>query len=580
MRYLLFLFISSGILLFSGSSRLNAQCVISNLQVETGNCVDNDHYSFTLNFFISGYSGENFDVFVNGAYLSTHHLNERPLTIENFLGHPSGTDTLTVCATGTDECCASKVMTNPCPCSYFNIEYTTVNCTEDSIWFELDFDYINVQDSFHVGSVGNYLGMYNTNELPVLLGPVAREQLPKEVLIASPDFFCFESFELTDDFCESCLIHEVNAIAGECNQEDYFPISIQFLHRNTGGEGFKIQGNGTNYGNFTYSNEETAENGMFIQTVDLGFLPGDCETIWEFAVIDLENPECRNHTVLQPVCCSEEQCSVGELVITEMNCTSVETIEFFLNFEYSNPGSDHFDLYLNDYHVGFYPLSSLPLFIEELQFYPNGENVLKVCINDQPDCCSTYTFENLDCFGEFCELGEVEYSVIFTNDVVFYVQLDFDHNHTGSEGFNIRGNGKNYGVFFYENLPVLVGPFDCRENIPLEFGIRDVEYPDCQTVLELGAVPCETSVAGHSMDQVYLHYNFGKNILTIVDQNSELIDPQFRIYNIIGQTIPLTLVEADGQNYHLHPVNIQSGVYYIQVLDQGKYRTFKYVFAN
>lgn len=578
-HFLKFLFVISIVLIFS-TYRSHAQCVISNLQVQTANCVDNNHYSFTLNFFISDSPSEFFDVFVNGAFHSTHSLNERPLTITNFEGNSSGVDTLTVCASGSSECCASKIMQSPCPCSYFNIDWTTVNCTEDSLWFELDFDYINVQDSFHVGSVGNYLGKYSIVDLPVLLGPIARSALPREVLISDPDFFCFGYFELTDDFCDECLIHQVNAIAGECNEDGFFPISIEFLNRNTGTAGFTIQGNGTNYGTFNYSTNETADNGMYIQTVDLGFLPGDCETVWEFVVSDIEDESCNAFTVLQPVCCPNDQCEVGALSVTGIECTSVETIQFELDFEYQNPGNELFDLYLNDFLVGTYPLSSLPLFIGELQFYPNDENILTVCINDQPDCCSSFTFENLDCFEEFCELGEVEHTIVFVNQEIFYVQIDFDHNNTGNQGFNIRGNGKNYGIFFYENLPVLVGPFNCKENIPLEFSIRDVQFENCRTVLELGTVPCETSTDNQDIEEVSVYYSNGKNTLVVMDKSEELLHPTFSIFNVLGQKITVFSTENAGNSYQLFTGTIEPGIYFLNMQENGRTHTLKFIVAE
>jgi len=230
--------------------------------------------------------------------------------------------------------------------------------------------------------------------------------------------------------------------------------------------------------------------------------------------------------------------------------------------------------------VGFYALSELPLLIEELQFYPNGENVLRVCINDQPNCCNTYTFENLDCFGEYCELGEIEHMVIFIDQEVFYVQLNFDHNNTGSEGFTIRGNGKTYGTFTYENLPVLIGPFNCKDDTAIEFEIQDVEYPICSTALELGVVPCETGTVDQSLSRIFMHYSNDKNVLTINDSENTLSEPQFRIYNTLGQLIPFTQASSAGYGYHLNPGQIQPGVYFVQVMDKGKYRTFKFIFAN
>ena len=77
-----------------------------------------------------------------------------------------------------------------------------------------------------------------------------------------------------------------------------------------------------------------------------------------------------------------------------------------------------------------------------------------------------------------------------------------------------------------------------------------------------------------------MHYSIDKNVLTIIDSENTLSDPQFRIYNTLGQLISFTHTHSSGNGYQLNPGQIKPGVYFVQLMDKGKYKTFKFIFAN
>lgn len=71
----------------------------------------------------------------------------------------------------------------------------------------------------------------------------------------------------------------------------------------------------------------------------------------------------------------------------------------------------------------------------------------------------------------------------------FYVSINFEHSGT-SANYKVQGNGKNYGTFSYDSLPVLIGPLkaDCKTNY--EFVVRDGENNNCTAFKELGKKCC------------------------------------------------------------------------------------------
>ena len=60
----------------------------------------------------------------------------------------------------------------------------------------------------------------------------------------------------------------------------------------------------------------------------------------------------------------------------------------------------------------------------------------------------------------------------------FYVTINFAHINT-SDSFRIQGNGHMYGHFSYNQLPVVLGPFNGSSTNTYEFGITDLDFLDC-----------------------------------------------------------------------------------------------------
>ena len=69
-----------------------------------------------------------------------------------------------------------------------------------------------------------------------------------------------------------------------------------------------------------------------------------------------------------------------------------------IDFEYENPGNDYFDVHVrDDVFIGFYSLSDLPITIEEFELSGYDYDYIKVCINDNADCCDEMEWEAPDC---------------------------------------------------------------------------------------------------------------------------------------------------------------------------------------
>jgi hypothetical protein len=653
------------IMMFFAFQWAGAQCTISNLNIETGDCLEENVYGFTLDFNVSQNPNDFFDLYMNGEYVETYNFEDLPINIEEFIGSPSGMDTLLVCADDTENCCADAIIESPCSCDYYNVDVEISSCTEDSLWFWLDFDYINVADSFLMGTPGFFIGSFNVNDLPIEIGPFPRNLAPAEILISNyNDIFCFQPFVLNDEACDQCHINNVIASPTECNEDGEFYVNLSFEYFNTGDSGFRVAGNGNFYGEYLYEDSILLDNGNYMDSLLIGPLPGDCETEWEFIVQDGDMPECSDFAEIDTVCCDpvcdvrdltieemecssattlsfildfvyenpgndffhlfsgeenlgifkldelplmimdfpvndgetvlrvcindqedccaefviedqnceDEICDIYDLVVDEVECTSKETISFYLNFEYQNAPNGFYELYSNDELFAYYPLNELPMWISD---FPIGEEetVLSICINDVENCCEEYLFEGLDCSDFECEIGIINYGIEFINLDSFLVLLNFEHSGADLDQFSVHGNGTYYGDFYYGALPIVLGPFNCHDSIPLEFVVRDLENSDCDNVLELGIINCPVSTIDHSYKQVRVYSD--QNSLFVEDGNMELKDASIYLYSSLGQRLHQSRLMDNKRLHEIALINLPPGIYIAEIQQQGKRQSFK-----
>ena len=222
---------------------------------------------------------------------------------------------------------------------------------------------------------------------------------------------------------QDCTIQNVIAEPHPCTPNGIFYVDIDFEFENVGESGFRIQGNGNNYGNFEYAQE----------FVTLGPFEGDGTTALEFVVIDNDNPDCSDFVELEPINCLEEPCEIGDLDIHLTDCDEDGDYDLELNFEYANVDNVGFDFYINNEFFDFYSYNDLPLNLSDLELnFGNAGVSFKVCENDLPDCCSSFFLEaphdcppDSDCLA--FENFEQEVYGTSTNvapDEVIYVEND------------------------------------------------------------------------------------------------------------------------------------------------------------
>jgi hypothetical protein len=281
--------------------------------------------------------------------------------------------------------------------------------------------------------------------------------------------------------CEAqgnCEIGEIKWEKTAC-KEGQFYLVMNFAYKNTS-DCFKVKGNGQDYGTFTYAQ----------LPIKIGPLKGDCTTNYSFAVIDCKNERCGREFNVGKVCCEAQgNCEIGEIKWERSDCKEGQFYLFF-KFPYANT-SECFRIKGNGHDYGTFPYTPQPIKIGPFK----------------GDCATNYSFAFIDCKNERCarevnvgkvccetqgncEIGEIKYEKTQCKEGEFYISFNFAH-HNNSECFTLKGNGKDYGKFKYDSLPIKIGPLkgDCLTKY--EFIFRDCANEKCARELNLGTVCCE-----------------------------------------------------------------------------------------
>ena len=279
-------------------------------------------------------------------------------------------------------------------------------------------------------------------------------------------------------------------------------------------------------------------------------------------ISDFENQTCTASAIFEKICCDEE-CVIGDIYIKELECTSDSTYAFYLKFTYENNSSKVFSLNVDDQYHGIFNVDQLPIKISGIKLDGSKNDSIKICM-DEGECCKSKEYAVPVCEFEDCKIENVVWTPIYdTIAGKFWIKIDFAHENT-SESFNIKGNGKYYGSFNYESLPVILGSYKCNDSLDIEYIIRDNKYELCKAIIEPGVIKCPTSTNFEiNADDKWKIFNVtGENILDILSDNEITKNGNIEIYNLVGIKVFSSKINDGLNEFSIRiPVKNERAVY-------------------
>ncbi|HNJ64155.1 MAG TPA: hypothetical protein PLK16_12585 [Saprospiraceae bacterium] len=533
----------------------SGDCIITNLTAVASDCDSAGNFYVTIDFDYENEGNQGFTILGNGVNYGNFEYGNLPVVLGPLKGSKDKVWEFIVKDKQYSYCLKGiSIGKKDCgtDCEIYEVVVTKGDCTSDSTYvLTIDFDYKNVGgDKFNLKANGKYFGTYLYTQLPLTINnfPKSGQGVDWILICDKENEQCCKGKEFETKSCGNsgdCIITNLTAVASDCDSAGNFYVTIDFDYENEGNQGFTIQGNGVNYGNFGYAD----------LPVVLGPFKGSNTKVWEFKVKDIQYPDCYKVKELGKVDCGDE-CEIKNLVVDLGNCTSDSTYSIYINFAVEKPGSTHFKLFANGQYFGTFAYDSLPLNLSDFPQSGNTHDWLKVCDNEKEDCCKTKEFKSPKCGGNIANIYNLNAKIVNCVNGVFNVELSFKHHSTGTKGYRVSGNGKQYGVFDYSQNPLVLGPIVNDTKLQYEFVVTDNEFNTGDDYVNIGYVDCTTATHEPAIKEAGVSWHFVGTDLIISTKDKERIIQRISMFNYLGQAVMRTEVNSTTTSINtcaLHP---------------------------
>ena len=560
-------------------------CNIYDMVVTPGDCVPGSaNYNLTLDFEVTGATNALFDVWAgNNQHIGTYQLSALPIQISNFPASGNAFDAIRVCINDNPNCCKVKEFAAPdCnvepTCNIYDMVVTPGDCVPGSANYNLtlDFEVTGATNALFDVWAGNnqHIGTYQLSALPIQISnfPASGNAFDAIRVCINDNPNCCKVKEFAAPDCNGgtpCEIVDMVVTTGPCNDATY-ALTVDFELVNASNiDSFTVFANGAFFGRYLIN--------LLPLTIPNFPYNGGANDVIKVCVANDQTECCRTREFAVPDCIYHP-CEISQIFVETGPCTSNTTYQLFVNFSYTSPTPvDSFIVFANGSYFGTYGTNQLPLTIPNFPYNGGANDVIKIYLgtNAANGCVKTLEFPVPDCLNNTNPCHIYDLVAVHTPCLCgqFFAVLNFQFDNVGSGGFDIVGNGNNYGTFGYDHpQPIILGPFPGDGNTNYEFVVRDHFHPDCHDAVEMGEVVCMTPVndpgntallsispnPANEWVQVSAQLNGG---VKAGQSNVEVYATDGRL--VMHQTV------ADGGNFQLNVSALPAGVYRLIVRSEA-----------
>ena len=375
----------------------------------------------------------------------------------------------------------------PCEdCKITITDLATTDCDGDVFYIEVGFEYDNPFSELHISVNGEFVMGNIFQSGQVRLGPFIGDGSRRVLRLYDAETdVCWDEklVESPDCVNPACRIGEVEAVAGPCNADGEFEVTLDFNYDNVGSQGFLVIGGGRFYGQFQYADLPISLGG--------GFTEADLPL--EFNVFDAGDPSCINGGRIIEACV-DDPCSIDFQGIEGPFCRA--------DGDYGVVMRVAIDGTPNDFVIISAPNG---IGITELPWNPDGiyefiiprrlvnANTFTIffCL-DGTNCCEDFTFDIPDCPID-CEIGEME---VIPNECLsertYNIRLRASFRNP-SDSFLVYLAGEYFGTYAFEGNNIvdrILGPIEISSRVTIPLKIVDQQNPDCFKEVEFWQPDC------------------------------------------------------------------------------------------
>ena len=552
-----------------------SQCGISGLEATNISCIENATYEYDLNFVIAQSTLDSFNLYINDDFKGRYSPYQLPLHVVSDKFYDTDEDIVKVEDAGNEDCFEQIIISNPCGCAQFDFEFTKINCTDTTFDLLIDFNYLHTADSFDIGRKDFSYGTHAYKDLPLVIGPFPVTDTTYRLFqLDKEDFlFCFLETPISAKACPPCNMSELNMLSYECDNDFRKNITFTVNYTNPGSDKYNIFVNNDFYTSLDFKYSTMIDSVTMQDTFEIGPIDIACDSNLIIRIENAENPDCSITEDFHSLCC--EFCQLGDLQFRDIECVSDSSFDFILEFNYSNNKLDSFELTSSNGMLNKYSINDLPLHFTDYPITDTGLDTINISM-DKGRCSVSGILEFPFCDYYGCNMENISYEVTFDTIESYWITLDFNSNNT-SDSFSIHGNGKDYGNFTYDELPVTLGPYNCNDSLQLEYVIKDLEVEDCYTVLEPGMITCPpNSVHDYELlNEWVIIYSMDSKTVNIYSENSIFNNAALDVYDIKGTKLMNYKLQNGLHSTKFKLEDLNTGIYLLRLTNAGKIKTLK-----
>jgi len=464
-------------------------CNISDLTVNTTQCNGINEYGAVVNFNRTSSPSNQFIIKIDGTTIGSYPANSFPLTLNNLSSNGIQNSVLTL-SDASDLTCSleasfQRLDCRPA-CSIDEFAVTPMGCnSNDQFMMQVNLSGTTLDNPIVVSVNGQTIGQYDPSDFPVTVGPYLGDgnTIYQVSAVDSQLPNCSNSMSITAPQCEPipvCELTNLVTTTNDCSGDNLQSITLNFDYTEVNAGNFIVLIENTVHGQYGYNELPLTLNN--ISTTGIGTA--------SIRISDSEFTDCAIEGVFETINCSVvPDCSISGLEAAVLECTGADNYSLQLDFTYANTGSS-FNISLGNTMIGPISYNNLPLTINNVSNTPNLQQTITVCDTDNPNCCQTISYEETDCSVSLCNISEITSDRMDCTEGMFMVMLDAAIINPGDAGFQVSGNGANYGNFAYADLPIMLGPFDGDGSRVYEFVVTDMENSSCSNFTVVEAYDC------------------------------------------------------------------------------------------
>jgi len=215
---------------------------------------------------------------------------------------------------------------------------------------------------------------------------------------------------ICNDDCQFVALN-VETICDDSNGT--FSYMVSFDPQNQGANGFIVQGNGNNYGTFSY----------YDLPISFGELIGDDSFVPELVITDVDNPDCSIVWEGDPIeCISGGQCFISDLSINN-ECNDDDEVFVMLDFIAQNNTNNGFNVLINNVFIDSYQYADLPIELGPLAGDGLTPYLIEFADVDDPNCGGIIELSEISCVWA----GDANFDKIVNNYDLLNIGLAYGY---------------------------------------------------------------------------------------------------------------------------------------------------------